>query len=411
MGWRAVLAILLLAGALEAPNELAAAPAEPEAASATEPAPAPPPRRRLDAAIGRKLFARAWVPAPSSTLSNDGLGPLFNAPSCASCHRGLDRMPLLVDQSGLVTSDARVLRLSDAAGRGDPVYGHQLQTAAVPGQEAEGRLKMTEAGAEPILLSFGPFAAGTRVGLRDAPSLRGVALLERVPDAAIHALAAAAKPHGIGGRVNERANGQVGRFGWKASAVSIAEQTGVAFSLDLGMGTPTHASPGGDCTPRQSACRAGPHGGTEEAPEIGPEIVALLTDYLASVPAPEARDDAAGAAIFASTGCSSCHTPSLPLAGGGEAQAFTDLLLHDMGQRLDGGATEPGVAPTEWRTAPLWGVARTLAAGAGLLHDGRASSVEEAVRWHGGEASAVVMRFSALPPEDRQRLLNYVATR
>lgn len=365
----------------------------------------------LGVAIGRKLFSRAWVPAPSSTLANDGLGPLFNARSCASCHRALDRMPLTLDRAGNVTSDARVLRLSDGEGMGDPLYGRQLQTSAVPGQGAEGRLQWTGVGVTPAALGFGPFAAGTRMGLRDAPSLRGVALLEKVPDEVIRALAAQEKPHGIGGRVSERPGGRIGRFGWKASVASIAEQTGAAFSLDLGMSTPTHPAPAGDCTAEQSACWSGPHGGTQETPEITAEIVAMLGDYLSSIPAPESAGDAAGAALFVSTGCSSCHVPRLPLSGGGEAKAFTDLLLHDMGPGLDGGATEPGIAATEWRTAPLWGLSRTLAAGAGLLHDGRAVSVEEAVTWHGGEAGAVVSRFSALSPDDRQRLLDYVATR
>ena len=91
----------------------------------------------LDEAIGRALFRRAWVPAPSSTTGNDGLGPLFNARSCAACHRGLDRAPVSLDDTGTVISQGLVVRLSDRAGRGDPVYGHQLQTSGLPGIEPE----------------------------------------------------------------------------------------------------------------------------------------------------------------------------------------------------------------------------------------------------------------------------------
>ena len=40
----------------------------------------------LDIAVGKKLFERNWVSAPSSTKSDDGLGPLYDAPSCAACH-------------------------------------------------------------------------------------------------------------------------------------------------------------------------------------------------------------------------------------------------------------------------------------------------------------------------------------
>ena len=74
----------------------------------------------LDAAIGRAMFRRAWVSAPSSTTSNDGLGPLFNARSCAACHQGLDRAPIATDAKGAVVSPNLVLRLSDQAGGADP---------------------------------------------------------------------------------------------------------------------------------------------------------------------------------------------------------------------------------------------------------------------------------------------------
>jgi len=40
----------------------------------------------LEGAIGERLFKRQWVSAPSSTKSNDGLGPLYAAVSCAGCH-------------------------------------------------------------------------------------------------------------------------------------------------------------------------------------------------------------------------------------------------------------------------------------------------------------------------------------
>src|SRR3954454_16729946 len=42
----------------------------------------------LDFEIGRGLFERQWAAAPSSTQAADGLGPLFNARSCVSCHTG-----------------------------------------------------------------------------------------------------------------------------------------------------------------------------------------------------------------------------------------------------------------------------------------------------------------------------------
>jgi CxxC motif-containing protein (DUF1111 family) len=134
----------------------------------------------------------------------------------------------------------------------------------------------------------------------------------------------------------------------------------------------------------------------------------MLAGYLASVPPPPAPGpDSAGAALFAATGCAACHTPSLP-SPRGHVGAFSDLLLHDLGPGLNGGATEPGVAATEWRTAPLWGISRALRDGTGLLHDGRAANVESAVALHGGEASGARAEMQKLAPADRQRLLDYV---
>ncbi|MEI9933001.1 MAG: di-heme oxidoredictase family protein [Rhizomicrobium sp.] len=84
--------------------------------------------------------------------------------------------------------------------------------------------------------------------------------------------------------------------------------------------------------------------------------------------------------------------------------AYTDLLLHDLGPGLDDGIAEGAARSSEWRTAPLWDVAGSLARG-GLLHDGRARNIEEAVAWHGGEASQARQAFNALSSNDR-KLLN-----
>ncbi len=365
----------------------------------------------LDAAIGGKLFKRAWVPAPSSTPLNDGLGPLFNARACISCHANLDRMPIRLGPDNVVKSDARVLRLSDAQGRPDPVYGVQLQTAAVPGHIPEGRLVSSGGVIAVDNLSHGPFAKGTRQGVRDAPSLRGIGALERVPDDVIIDMARRQGEYGISGRPNLLSDGRIGRFGWKASAATVAEQTAAAFSLDLGMSTSFHPDPAGDCTPLQKACQLGPHGGDATHFEIGGEIVSAITAYLVSVDPPEINVDTEGEELFSTTGCAACHQPELTMADGSTAYAFTDLLLHEMGEGLDGGASESGVAPTEWRTAPLWGLSRTIAAGAGLLHDGRATTVEDAIGWHGGEASGARERFTALSAADKRRLLDYVSSR
>lgn len=364
----------------------------------------------MAASIGKRLFKRAWMPAPSSTHVNDGLGPLFNARACLSCHQGLDRMAPQFDNEKL-TSEHIVIRLSDEHGNPDPIYGEQLQSSAIQGHQPEGYVILRDGDLVPAGLNFGPLAMTTRAGGRDAPMLRGLGQLENVPDSAILALAEqqANNADGVKGRANILPDGRLGRFGWKATMPSISEQVAIAFHLDLGMSTSLYPAPEGDCTAFQVQCKAGPHGGSDAVPEIHDEIIAMLSAYLASVEPPKAAEKKQqGERLFASTGCATCHQPQLPTRSGATIQPFTDLLLHDLGPELDGGATAKGVKSTEWRTAPLWGLSRTILAGGRFLHDGRAANVESAISYHGGEAAASRRKFHELDAADRQHLLDYL---
>lgn len=375
---------------------------------------APVSAHALDDAIGRALFRRAWVPAPSSTQANDGLGPIFNARACVACHRDLDRAPVQTDASGIVQGDQLVLRFSDPDGQPDPVYGRQMQTSAVEGVPPEGRIARTEQGFGPAELAYGALAPGIRSGALLPPSLRGLGELETISDDDIATLAAenAHRGDGVAGRVNWVVDGQgrrrAGRFGWKASEAALEGQVENAFALDLGLSTQGHPPPQGDCTFSQTDCLAAPMGDRNGGPEISPEIVSRIAAYLAAidpVAPPEGSND--GLALFEASGCAACHRPALP-GKTGPVRAFTDLLLHDLGPALDGGATEPGVAPTEWRTAPLWGLSRTLANEAGLLHDGRARTVEDAIDLHGGQAALSRSRFKSLSEAERRRLVEFL---
>ncbi len=46
-----------------------------------------------------------------------------------------------------------------------------------------------------------------------------------------------------------------------------------------------------------------------------------------------------------------------------------------------------------------------------LMHDGRATTIEDAILLHGGEAAAARAAFQALPEADRRALLRFVETR
>lgn len=370
----------------------------------------------LDTAIGVRLFKRSWVQAPSSTAANDGLGPLYGARSCEACHPGAERPRV----RGSDPSPAGlVLHLGTASGAPDPVYGRQLQTGTVGGVVAEGELVVAgrpERHGRRILhepvpslaqAGYGNLSPDTRLSLRIAPGLGGLGRLAAVPDGTILALEDPGDRDGdgISGRASRLPDGRVGRFGWKASQPDLHWQTAAAFSLDLGLSTSRFPAPWGDCSEAETQCRAAPHGTRAGEPEISDELLGLVVSYVAALPAPAPKGSDSGARLFAATGCAACHRPSLP-SPDGEVRAFTDLLLHDMGPGLDGGAAEGGAAGRDWRTAPLWGLGSRETAG--LLHDARARDIEEAILWHGGEGAAARSLFESLRSGQRAALLDYL---
>ncbi|MGH6960411.1 MAG: di-heme oxidoredictase family protein, partial [Dongiaceae bacterium] len=209
----------------------------------------------------------------------------------------------------------------------------------------------------------------------------------------------------------------IGRFGWKAAAATIDDQNALAFSLDIGMSTPRQPAPWGDCTPKESDCVKAPHGAGAAAgeTEIAPQLLALVDAFVRAEPAPTRHDSdsalaKAGATVFADIGCAACHRPRYTIAaadGGSQIiSPYSDLLLHDLGDGLRDAAGPAG----EWRTAPLWGIG-TIDRAAGpkaYLHDGRARSLEEAILWHGGEATHAAAAAKALTTAEWNALLVFL---
>lgn len=371
----------------------------------------------LDFEIGRNLFARNWVSAPSSTMADDGLGPLFDALSCVNCHVP----PSTPIAQPYDTPPGMVIRLGNANGTGDPVYGYQLQTRGLQMQMVEGLPDISFSESDGLRqtnlmlhrMGYGELASGTVAALRRPLRVEGVGILARVPEAEILSRVSEEQSQtGISGRASwvrsENGERQLGRFGWRASQPNLAGQTEMAFSRDLGMSTTGQATAWGECTEIQTACREAPHGAAPGDVEISDEMRDLIVGFLEGLPAPNlASANAQGERLFAELNCNACHA-TLHLEGGAEVRAFTDLLLHDMGPGLNDGIREGDAAPGEWRTPPLWGIGATLRLG-GLLHDGRARDVEEAIMWHGGEAGEVQLRFAALTREEKAALANYVS--
>jgi CxxC motif-containing protein (DUF1111 family) len=109
----------------------------------------------LDFHLGNALFRQLWVSSPSSTQATDGLGPLFNARSCQTCHikdgRGhpleadgnASSMLLRLARPAKTPEEQKAIASLRAINFPDPTYGTQLQDLAVPGLSAEGRVAVT----------------------------------------------------------------------------------------------------------------------------------------------------------------------------------------------------------------------------------------------------------------------------
>jgi len=110
-----------------------------------------------------------------------------------------------------------------------------------------------------------------------------------------------------------------------------------------------------------------------------------------------------GATTFATVGCASCHTPSLP-GPSRTINLYSDLLVHDMGPALDDQFVAGSASGSEWRTAPLWRASERVH----FLHDGRAATIADAIAAHGGQAAAAAAAYAALDPASQQALLAFL---
>lgn len=399
-------------------------------------------------ALGRKLFRILWTGAAASDGRFDGLGPTFNRTSCSGCHLkdGRGQPPASAD----APMKSMLIRLS-VPGKADaggplphPVYGGQLQDRGIVGVPKEGRVTIryreiegSFADGEPYSLhepiytfselQHGQLGEQALFSPRVAPAIYGLGLLEAVDAAAI---AASADPEdadgdGISGRLNRvwdpaLEEETIGRFGWKANTGTLYTQVAAAAHGDMGL--TSSVFPDNNCPPAQTACVDAPAGGE---PELDDERLSMLVLYARALAVPARRDihDAKadrGAEIFEAIGCTGCHRPSMTTAADSAVpelanitfRAYTDLLLHDMGEGLSDGRPDHEASGNEWRTPPLWGIGLVHRVNMHqyFLHDGRARGLMEAVLWHGGEAKAARDAVIELSKADREALIAFLAS-
>ncbi|MEM5431388.1 di-heme oxidoredictase family protein [Cupriavidus oxalaticus] len=409
---------------------------------------------------GRRLFHTSFldgthsehdVDNPKFTAHIGQLGPRYNQPRCIECHTNNGRSIAAGIGARL---DSLSFLTATADGKPDPVYGHNVQQRAqdpsapaydVTIQSYETTVRTLPDGqkvelVKPVYAFKGPVPA--RFSTRQAPQVIGMGLLEAIAEPTILALADPddANGDGIKGIPNwivdpETGKTHLGRFGWKASKASIRQQVADALMKDMGVTSP--AFPDRSCQRGAADCR-----GSTAPTAVSETELQRLSQYLSLIGVPAQRSlrsgfpdgirvspehdvnpaqIARGSELFAQVRCVACHTPSMktgnthPFAELREQtiRPYSDLLLHDMGPGLADTISEGRAYPSQWRTAPLWGIGSLRFVQGGeqqvrLLHDGRARNMVEAILWHGGEATDSRTRYEALPKADRDAITAFL---
>lgn len=386
----------------------------------------------------------------------DGLGPRFNSNQCSSCHiqpaiggtspaknpliavatleGARNRIPWFIVEDGPIR-EARIKKNPD----GTP-NGGVAALFVISGRSDAGSCTI----AQPDFLPAGNPHTGQggnpNVVFRIPTPVFGAGLIEAIPDAAIlanmSANATMKEEMGIRGHPNAHISGTanlsgndgtITRFGWKAQNKSLLIFSAEAYNVEMGI--TNHLFPQErDNTPGcllnptpEDALSFSAKENTSVISDV--EAFAVFQRLLAPpAPAPETPSTARGRALFSSVGCAACHTPSMttgPMIKSGSATVpsaalsnqvvnlYSDLLLHNMGEKLADGIAQGAAGPDEFRTAPLWGVGKRIF----FLHDGRTTDLVEAIEAHrskGSEANKVIERFNKLTSQEEQDIINFL---
>ncbi len=422
---------------------------------------------------GKALAEQPWIKAPTTTTARDGLGPLYNARTCLSCHVNGGRGPMPMNSSEPLF--AGIVRLSIPGedrvlgARPEPMYGLQLQGQSIslshqlrssrtpkdpeidPEAPPEAYVKIHWEVTDFIYpdgtkrklrspqvrfsrLGYGELHENVLTSLRAAPPIHGLGLLEGVRQEDIDALTDPGDldGDGVSGRVNlvwDKVNNREapGRFGWKANHFDLKTAVAAAFNGDIGI--TNEVFPEQPCTKKQVRCIRSPDGNDEFGVELPNQLLDLVVKFTRNLGVPRNRIKSKvpqemsvqGRSLFYQHGCSACHKQSfvtqkrigdLEHLGEQTIWPYTDLLLHDMGSALADGRPDHQATGSEWRTPPLWGLGLNKKVNGNyfLLHDGRARNPEEAILWHGGEATFARSNFIKSNEHDRKALLHFLNT-
>ncbi len=326
-----------------------------------------------------------------------GLGPIFNESSCVACHSA----PVTGGGSARnVTRFGRAIH-----GNFDPL-------------DAQGGSLLQDNAISPDAQEVVPNDANIIIH-RNSPPVFGLGLIDAIPAAEILRNVRRVPVEGVKGKasmVTDVVSGKVmlGRFGWKAQQTSVYAFAADAYANEMGVTNrffPTENAPNGKA---DVLARTDLVADPEDAPAVGLadfEKVANFMTYLGAPPQLKLSPSAAaGRMVFEVAACSLCHVPAMytgpnkvPALANKEVPLFSDLLLHDMGT-LGDGIAQGAATGKEMRTPPLWG----LRMSAPYLHDGRASTVDDAIRAHDGEAKASRDRYLRLNKTQQKQLADFL---
>jgi CxxC motif-containing protein (DUF1111 family) len=378
-----------------------------------------------EVAQGRELFEHEW--AHNDPLAKgDGLGPVFNAKSCATCHfqGGLGG-------GGRAEHNAVGFEVHSRPGDNEFHNGtvHNFSTDPALEESAKklrqlypvvkGRTIPSASGCygPTVIPDFDPVTTQSV----QTTALFGAGWVDLISDRAIvrnarnRGVRVAARELSLefdnipAGRVRY-VKGGVGKFGWKAQFATLEEFVAAACANELGLGTPYS---------EQARPLAGPAPAT--APDLDKKQFRSLVGFVKTLPkpveVPAGSEAARGKELFTSTGCALCHVPNM----GGVKGVYSDFLLYALddpaptgGEYGSGpspllnlpGRPDDGPKPGEWKTPALWGVADS----APYMHDGSAPTLAAAILAHGGDAKTVREKYKVLSAGDQAALAAFLGT-
>jgi CxxC motif-containing protein (DUF1111 family) len=356
-----------------------------------------------------------------------GLGPVYNAQSCAECHQN----PVTGGISQI--TEFRAGHLDGAGNFVDAVGGSLINDRATNAQIQERR----------------PSNAETVFTFRTSLNVLGDGFVEATDSNTLVAIANA-QPGQSGGQIAGQfitvpvaeANGTLrgGRFGWKnqqASLLSFASdaylnEQGITNRFNLventSLGRFVGFGSGFDPVADNQPCVAGTRDAGQNCGEDPDEDIVEFANFMRATKAPPrdstglvASDVSAGDSLFNAVGCNICHTRTITTAPAGTSinggafivpaalgnknfHPFGDFLLHNVGTG-DGIVQNGGQATAnKLRTAPLWGM-RTRGR---LMHDGETTNRNDAILRHAGEATGVINNYRNLSTTQKNQLITFL---